>query len=84
MRALEQCDLLVKHDFGDGQIRYEMKSEVHHDHLIDAKSGKIVEFSDPELDVVLERIAKERGFRLIGHRLELRGLPLQIDKKVDT
>ena len=83
MRALEQCGLLVKHDFGDGHIRFETKPVLHHDHLIDIKSGTIVEFSDPELDAVLDRIAKERGYRLLSHRLELRGQALQVSNEGD-
>ena len=68
-----------KVDFRDGRSRYETVPEEHHDHMIDVKSGTVIEFHSPEIEALQERIAREHGFRLVGHRLELYGIPLDKD-----
>lgn len=76
VRLFEEADILEKHDFGDGRARYEEVQDDHHDHLIDVKSGRVIEFYNEEIEAMKERIAKELGFELIDHRLELFGKPI--------
>lgn len=80
VRLFEEAGVVERHDFGDGRSRYEEASEEHHDHLIDIQSGKVIEFTSTEIEALQERIAKEHGFRLVGHRLELYGVPLDSKK----
>lgn len=79
VRLLEEANILARHDFGDGRARYEEVQEDHHDHLIDVKSGKVIEFHSHEIEDIQERIAREYGFKLVGHRLELYGVPLDAE-----
>lgn len=76
VRLFEEAGIIEKHDFGDGRARYEEASDEHHDHLIDIKSGKVVEFHNEEIERLQELIARQHGFRLVGHRMELYGVPL--------
>ncbi|MEO8245252.1 MAG: Fur family transcriptional regulator [bacterium] len=75
VRLLEESGILEKHVFGDGRARYEDAERDHHDHLIDVNTGQVIEFLDPEIEALQERIAARLGYRLIGHRLELLGVP---------
>jgi Fur family ferric uptake transcriptional regulator len=75
VRLFEESGILTRHDFRDGRSRYEETRELHHDHLIDMKSGKVVEFVDDEIEALQEAIAKRLGYRLVDHRLELYGVP---------
>jgi Fur family ferric uptake transcriptional regulator len=75
VRLFEEAGIIQRHDFQDGRSRYEEAPVEHHDHLIDVKSGKVVEFMDPEIEALQEAIAKRLGYRLVGHRLELYGVP---------
>jgi len=75
VRLLEEAGILDKLEFGDGRARYEDAERAHHDHLIDVNSGEVVEFVDPEIEALQERIADKLGYRLVGHRLELYGVP---------
>lgn len=75
VKLFEEAGLLEKHEFGDGRARYEDAERDHHDHLIDVSSGQVIEFVDPEIEALQERIAARLGYRLIGHRLELLGVP---------
>ena len=68
--------ILERHDFGHGRGRYEEASRKHHDHLVDVDSGGVIEFSNAEIEILQERIARELGFELVGHRLELYGVPI--------
>lgn len=79
VKMFEEAGIIEKHDFGDGKARYEESGEEHHDHLIDIKSGKIIEFQNAEIEKLQEEVAKKLGYRLVGHRLELYAVP--IDKK---
>ena len=81
VKLFEDAGIIERHDFRDGRSRYETVPEEHHDHLIDLKTGTVVEFHSPEIEALQERIAREHGFRLIGHRLELYGIPLSKDEK---
>ncbi len=83
LRLLEEADILEKHDFGDGRSRYESVPDIHHDHLIDVRTGRVIEFRNPEIEALQEKTARSHGFRLIGHRLELYGVPLKSKKKSD-
>lgn len=81
VKLFEDAGIIERHDFRDGRSRYETVPEEHHDHLIDLKTGTVVEFHSPEIEALQERIAREHGFRLVGHRLELYGIPLLKDEK---
>ena len=73
VRLFEEAGLLDRHDFGDGRARYEEASGEHHDHLIDVKSGKVIEFHDEEIEDLQHKIASKLGYKLVGHRKELYG-----------
>jgi Fur family ferric uptake transcriptional regulator len=77
VRLFEEADILERHDFGDGRSRYEEATDEHHDHLIDIQTGKVTEFRNPEIEALQRKIAEQHGFRLVGHRLELFGVPLE-------
>jgi Fur family ferric uptake transcriptional regulator len=77
VKLFEEAGILDRHEFGDGRARYEDAERDHHDHLIDVNSGQVIEFVDPEIEALQERIAARLGYRLIGHRLELLGLPIK-------
>lgn len=82
VRMFEENGILSRLDLGDGRARYEEMPESHHDHLIDTRSGKIIEFNDPEIEALQEKIAAKLGYKLVDHRLELFGVPLDDkDKK---
>lgn len=77
VRLLEEARVIARLDFGDGRARYEPTTVGrHHHHLIDARTGAVTEFACPELEAVKERIARDLGYRILGDRLELYGLPL--------
>ena len=76
VKLFEEAGILDRHEFGDGRARYEDAEREHHDHLIDVTTGEVVEFVDPEIEALQERIAARLGYRLKGHRLELYGVPL--------
>ncbi|MBC6983320.1 MULTISPECIES: Fur family transcriptional regulator [unclassified Caulobacter] len=80
VRLFEEAGVVEKHDFGDGRSRYEEATEDHHDHLIDTRTGKVIEFFDEEIEKLKEAIAERLGYRLIGHKLELYGVPLEEKK----
>ncbi len=80
VRLLEEANILERHDFGDGRSRYEEVTDQHHDHLIDIQSGKVIEFQNQEIEALQEKIAAEYGFKLVGHRLELYGVPAEPKK----
>ena len=77
VKLFEEYGAIEKHDFKDGRSRYEPIQDIHHDHLIDIESGKVYEFTNEEIEKIQKKIAKEIGFELIDHRLELYG------KKID-
>ena len=76
VKLFEEADIIARHDFGDGRARYEEAPEEHHDHLIDIKNEKVIEFVNTEIEALQERIARELGYKLVDHRLELYGVPL--------
>ena len=75
VKLFEDAGILERHDFRDGRARYEEISG-HHDHLIDLSTGKVIEFVDEEIEKLQQRVARELGFELVDHRLELYGRPL--------
>ena len=77
VKLFEDAGIIERHDFRDGRSRYETVPDEHHDHLIDLKTGTVIEFHSPEIEALQERIAREHGFRLVDHRLELYGVPLK-------
>ncbi len=81
VRLFEEAGIIERHDFGDGRARYEESPEEHHDHLIDTTSGRVIEFHNAEIERLQEKVAREHGFELIGHRLELYGVPLERTSK---
>ena len=73
MKLFEDTNIVVVRDFGDGRSRYEIFSNEHHDHLIDTESGEVIEFVNEEIEALQHKVAKELGYQLTGHRLELYG-----------
>jgi Fur family ferric uptake transcriptional regulator len=82
VRLFEEAGILERHDFGDGRARYEERSDTHHDHLIDVQTGRVIEFSNAEIEKMQEAIARELGFRLVDHRLEL--YAVKLDEKEES
>lgn len=76
VRLFEEAGIIERHDFRDGRSRYEEVGDDHHDHLIDLKSGEVVEFVNDEIEKLQEAIARKLGYKLVDHRLELYGVPL--------
>ncbi|MDP7310977.1 MAG: Fur family transcriptional regulator [Alphaproteobacteria bacterium] len=77
VRLFEEANILERHEFGDGRARYEKVSESHHDHLINLQNGEVIEFSNDKIEDLQRQIAKELGYELIEHRLELYAVPLK-------
>ncbi len=77
VKIFEEAGILERLEFGDGRARYEDAERDHHDHLIDVNTGQVIEFVDPDIEALQERIAARLGYRLIGHRLELLGVPVK-------
>ncbi|WP_109467294.1 Fur family transcriptional regulator [Albibacillus kandeliae] len=75
VKLFEEAGILERLEFGDGRARYEDATREHHDHLIDLHSGEVIEFVDPEIEALQEKIAAKLGYDLRGHRLELYGVP---------
>ncbi len=76
VRLFEEAQVLDKLDFGDGRARYEQATREHHDHLIDLRTGRVVEFRNEEIERLQRAVARQLGYRLVDHRLELFGEPL--------
>ena len=77
VKLFEEAGILDKLEFGDGRARYEDAERDHHDHLIDINSGEVIEFVDPDIEALQEKIAEKLGYRLMGHKLELYGVPIR-------
>ena len=74
VKLFEESGILTKHEFKGGKARYETLNESHHDHLIDIKTGEIIEFVDDEIEKLQKRVAKKYGYELVDHKLELYGI----------
>ena len=79
VRLFEDAGMLERHDFGDGRARYEQADDEHHDHLIDTKTGKVIEFENAKIEALQREVARKLGYRLVDHRLELYGVALSDD-----
>lgn len=77
MRLFEEAGVVERHEFQDGRARYEEATDDHHDHLIDLRSGEVIEFVNDEIEALQRRIAEQHGYKLVDHRLELYGVPLE-------
>tara|TARA_B100001121_G_scaffold215380_1_gene188950 strand:+ start:230 stop:658 length:429 start_codon:yes stop_codon:yes gene_type:complete len=73
VKVFEEAGILTKHDFKGGKARYEEMRESHHDHLIDVKTGEIIEFVDHEIEKLQKKVAEKYGYELVDHKLELYG-----------
>jgi Fur family transcriptional regulator, ferric uptake regulator len=77
VRLFDEAGIIARHDFQGGRSRYEEIPDTHHDHLIDMKTGRVVEFVDEQIEALQAAIAKRLGYRLVDHRLELYGVPME-------
>lgn len=77
VKLFEEAGILDRLEFGDGRARYEDAERDHHDHLIDMNSGEVIEFVDPDIEALQEKIAAKLGYELRGHKLELYGVPIR-------
>jgi Fur family ferric uptake transcriptional regulator len=74
VKLFEESGILAKHEFKGGKARYEKLNESHHDHLIDVKTGEIIEFVDDEIEKLQKKVAEKYGYELVDHKLELYGV----------
>lgn len=81
VNLFEEAGLVTKHDFKDGRARFELIPDEHHDHLIDIRSGAVIEFRNEEIEAIQDVIAKRLGYKLVDHRLELYAVPLEPKEK---
>ncbi|WP_417694730.1 Fur family transcriptional regulator [Roseibium sp.] len=85
VKLFEDAGMIARHDFRDGRSRYETVPDEHHDHLIDLRSGQVIEFRSEEIEALQEAIARTLGYQLVDHRLELYAVPLSdTDQKQAT
>lgn len=77
VKLFEDAGMIERHDFRDGRSRYETVPDEHHDHLIDLRSGQVIEFRSEEIEALQEFIARKLGYKLVDHRLELYGVPIE-------
>ena len=80
VKLFEEAGILAKHDFKGGKARYEAMIESHHDHLIDVKTGEIIEFVDEEIEKLQKKVAEKYGYTLVDHKLELYGVKKKSQK----
>jgi Fur family ferric uptake transcriptional regulator len=80
MRLFEDAGIIARHDFREGRARYETTSETHHDHLVNLRSGEVIEFQSEEIERLQAEVARRLGYKLVDHRLELYAVPLKDDK----
>ena len=80
MRLFEDAGIIERHDFREGRARYEQMRETHHDHLINLRDGKVIEFTSEEIEKLQAEIARKLGYKLVDHRLELYCVPLDDEK----
>ena len=80
VKLFEDSGIIERHDFREGRARYEQIPESHHDHLINLRTGEVIEFQSEEIERLQSEVARRLGYRLVDHRLELYALPLEDDK----
>lgn len=83
VKLLEDFDIIARHEFRDGRARYEASPDDHHDHLINLRTGEVIEFKSDEIERIQEEIARKLGFKLVDHRLELYGTPINSKRSKD-
>ncbi|NOX41692.1 MAG: transcriptional repressor [Alphaproteobacteria bacterium] len=76
VKLFDEVGIVDRLEFGDGRARYEDADRDHHDHLFDLRTGAVIEFVEPEIEALQEKIAQKLGYRLMGHKMELFGVPL--------
>jgi len=81
VKLFEDAGIVARHEFRDGRARYEPVPDEHHDHLIDLRTGRVVEFRDEEIERLQAEIARRLGFKLVDHRMDLYAVPLKDDAK---
>src|SRR5262245_1079889 len=81
VKLFEDAGIIERHDFRDGRSRYEPLPDEHHDHLINLRTGEVIEFRDEQIEALQRAIAAKLGFRLVDHRLELYGVPSDEPRK---
>ena len=81
MKLFEEAGIIERHDFRDGRSRFEEATDDHHDHLIDVRTGDVIEFVNEEIERLQVEIARKLGYKLVDHRLELYGVPLDDSEK---
>jgi Fur family ferric uptake transcriptional regulator len=81
VKLFEDAGIIERHDFREGRARYEQSPDTHHDHLINLRTGEVVEFRSEEIERLQAEVARRLGFRLVDHRLELYAVPVEDDKK---
>jgi Fur family transcriptional regulator, ferric uptake regulator len=77
VKLFEDAGIIERHDFREGRARYEQMSDEHHDHLINVRTGEVIEFKSTEIESLQAEVARRLGYRLIEHRLELYAVPLE-------
>ena len=75
VRLFEEANIITRHDFGDGRSRYEQRSDSHHDHIINVRTGEVLEFHDAEIESLQRKLADKMNLDLVGHRMELFCVP---------
>jgi len=80
VKLLEESGILIRNEFADGRARYETADREHHDHLIDLSTGKVIEFCEPEIEALQEKLVKKLGYKIRFHRLEIYADPINTDK----
>ena len=81
VKLFEDAGIIERHDFREGRARYEQMPDSHHDHLINLRDGKVIEFTSEEIEKLQAEIARKLGYKLVDHRLELYCVPLEDDKQ---
>jgi Fur family ferric uptake transcriptional regulator len=81
VKLFEDAGIIERHDFRDGRARYEQSPDTHHDHLINLRTGEVIEFRNEEIERLQTEIARKLGYRLVDHRLELYAVPIDDEKK---
>jgi len=81
VKLFEDAGIIERHEFRDGRARYEQLRESHHDHLINLRSGEVIEFQSEEIERLQREVARKLGYRLVDHRLELYAVPLEEENK---
>jgi Fur family ferric uptake transcriptional regulator len=81
VKLFEDAGIIERHDFRDGRARYEQSPDTHHDHLINLRTGEVVEFRNEEIERLQTEIVRKLGYRLVDHRLELYAVPIDDEKQ---